>query len=65
LTQRRNLKAKFIDPENTIRHSLKAFGIKLGGTGRTGFDRAVRDAVANDALTSELMDAMPTVRAAL
>lgn len=38
LTQRRNLKAKFLDLENTIRHSLKAFGIKLGGTSRGKFD---------------------------
>ena len=30
LTQRRNLKRKFLDLENTIRHSLKAFGVKLG-----------------------------------
>ena len=65
LTQRRNLKAKFLDLENTIRHSLKAFGIKLGGTSRGAFDRAVRDAVAHDALTLELMDAMLVARAML
>lgn len=65
LTQRRNLKRKFLDIENTIRHSLKAFGIRLKGTGRGGFERAVRDAVAGDALTSELMDAMLNARAAL
>ncbi len=58
LTQRRNLKRKVLDLENTIRHSLKAFGIRIRGTGRTGFDAAVREAVADDALTSELMDAM-------
>lgn len=65
LTHRRNLKRKFLDLENAIRHSLKAFGIKLGGTSRGAFDRAVRDAVAEDALSSELMDAMLTARAAL
>lgn len=65
LTQRRNLKAKFLDLENTIRHSLKAFGIKLGGTSRGTFDQAVREAVAQDALTAELMDAMLTARAML
>jgi transposase len=47
-----------LDLENTIRHSLKAFGIRIKGTGRGGFDAAVREAVADDALTSELMDAM-------
>ena len=65
LTQRRNLKRKVLDLENTIRHSLKAFGIRIKGTGRTGFDAAVREAVAGDALTSELMDAMLVARAVL
>ena len=29
LTHRRNLKRKFLDLENAIRHSLKAFGVRL------------------------------------
>lgn len=65
LTQRRNLKRKFLDLENTVRHSLKAFGIKLGGVGRGKFDQAVRDAVADDELSSSLMDCMLRARAAL
>ena len=65
LTQRRNLKRKVLDLENTIRHSLKAFGIRIKGTGRGGFDAAVREAVADDALTSEPMDAMLAARAML
>jgi transposase len=65
LTQRRNLKRKVLDLANTIRHSLKAFGIRIKGTGRTGFDAAVREAVVGDALTSELMDAMLAARAML
>lgn len=65
LTQRRNLKRKFLDIENTIRHSLKAFGIRLGAVGRASFDNAVRRAVAEDELTATLMDAMLTARAAL
>jgi len=65
LTHRRNLKRKFLDLENAIRHSLKAFGIRLSGTGRGGFAQAVRAAVADDALTTELMDAMLNARAAL
>jgi hypothetical protein len=65
LTQRRNLKRKFLDIENTIRHSLKAFGVRLKGTSRGEFDQAVRAAVANDPLTRELMEAMLTARAAL
>ena len=65
LIQRRNLKRKFLDLENSIRHSLKSFGIKLGKVGRGAFDRAVRDACDDDALTAELMDCMLTARAAL
>jgi transposase len=44
--------AQGLDLENAIRHSLKAFGIRIKGTGRTGFDAAVREAVAGDALTA-------------
>jgi transposase len=65
LTHRRNLKRKFLDLENAIRHSLKAFGIRLSGTGRDGFAQAVREAVAGDPLSSELMEAMLNARAAL
>lgn len=65
LTHRRNLKRKFLDLENAIRHSLKAFGIRLNKVGRGGFAQAVRAAVAGDALTAELMEAMLTARAAL
>lgn len=65
LTHRRNLKAKFLDLENAIRHSLKSFGIRLGKVGRGAFEQAVREATAGDALTSELMDAMLKARAAL
>lgn len=54
----RNLKRKFLDIENSIRHSLQAFGIRFKNTGRGGFEAAVRPAVAGDKLTSELMDAM-------
>jgi transposase len=39
LTHRRNLKRKFVDLENAIRHSLKAFGIRIKGN-RAGRLRA-------------------------
>ena len=45
LTHRRNLKRKFLDLENAIRHSLKSFGVRLNKVGRGGFERAVREAV--------------------
>lgn len=65
LIQRRNLKRKFLDLENSIRHSLKSFGVKLAKVGRGAFDQAVRDACADDPLTAELMDCMLVARAAL
>lgn len=65
LVQRRNLKRKFLDLENTVRHSLKVFGIRLGKVGRGGMEQAVRDAVAGDAVTSGLMECMLRARAAL
>lgn len=65
LIQRRNLKRKFLDLENSIRHSLKAFGVKLSKVGRGAFDGRVREVTADDPLTAELMDCMLTARAAL
>jgi len=50
---------------DTIRHSLKSFGVKLNKVGRAKFDQAVRDASADDPLTAELMDCMLNARAAL
>lgn len=46
--QRRNLKRKFLDLENTVRHSLKSFGVRLNKVGRGGFDAAVRTASADE-----------------
>jgi transposase len=67
LSQRRNLKRKFLDIENSIRHSLKAFGIRLGKVGRGGFERAVREApeVAKDPMTRGIMEVMLRARAGL
>jgi transposase len=59
------LKAKFLDLENTIRQSLKVFGIRLGGVGRGGFEQAVRDAVAGDPVTLGVMDCILRAREAL
>lgn len=65
LVQRRNLKRKFLDLENTIRHSLKAFGLRFGKVGRVGFEQAVRDAVVGDAMTVGSIECMLRARAAL
>jgi transposase len=65
LTQRRNLKRKFLDIENAIRHSIKAFGLKVGKVSRGQFEARVRDLVAGDALIVGLTDCMLRARAAL
>lgn len=65
LVQRRNLKRKFLDLENAIRHSLKVFGIRLGKVSRGGMEMAVRDSVADDAMIAGLMECMLRARAAL
>ena len=65
LTHRRNLKRKFLDLYNSVRHSLKVFGIRLSKVARGGFAQAVREAVTGDVLISELIDALLNARAAL
>jgi transposase len=66
ISNRRNLKRKFLDLENAVRHSLKAFGVKVSPLcGRMGFDAKVRELVADDPVLSGLCDAMLRARAAL
>ncbi|CDX41420.1 hypothetical protein MPLDJ20_330012 [Mesorhizobium plurifarium] len=61
LKDRRNLKANFIDLENAIRHSLMAFGIRLGKVG----SEPVLEAAGGDAMTLGLMQTMLPARAGL
>ncbi|MBL8544298.1 MAG: IS110 family transposase [Hyphomonadaceae bacterium] len=66
LSNRRNLKRKFLDLENAVRHSLKAFGVKVSAQcGRMGFDAKVRELVGHDPMLSGLCDAMLRARAVL
>jgi len=65
LTHRRNLKRKFLDIENAIRHSLKAFGIRIKGTGRAGFDKRIRELTADEPFTRDLIGTMLDARAGL
>jgi transposase len=65
LTQRRNLKRKFLDIENAIRHSLKTFGLKVGQVSRGRFEARVRELVADDPLIAGLTNCMLRARAAL
>ncbi|MER8803547.1 hypothetical protein [Mesorhizobium sp. M0998] len=44
--------------DNTICHSLKAFGNLLKRTGHVGFAAAMREVMPGDPLAEELMEAM-------
>lgn len=48
LANRRLLKRKFLDIENAIRGTLKVFGVKLGKTTRTRFERDLRERLADE-----------------
>jgi transposase len=65
LTHRRNLKRKFLDIENAIRHSIKTFGLKLGAVSRGQFEARVRELTARDALIAGIAHCMLRARAAL
>lgn len=65
LTARRNIKRKFLDIENTIRHSLKAFGIRLANISRGRFEAEVRAQLADDPVLTGMIDSLLIVRAAL
>ncbi len=65
LTARRNMKRKFLDIENAIRHSLKAFGIRLGKVSRGRFEAKVRAALADDVVLTGMVEGLLKVRAVL
>lgn len=62
LAHRRNLKRKGLDLENTLRHTLKAFGVRLHSTGRGGMAAAVREATSHDPLLTDLAEGMLRAR---
>lgn len=63
LTARRNLKRKFLDIENTIRHALKAFGVRLGAAPRSKFEAKVREHLQDDPVLVGLVDGLLKARA--
>lgn len=65
LLQRRNLKRKFLDIENSVRHSLKVFGLRVGRVGRHKFDARIRELVGEDAMILAMIEPMLTVRAVM
>lgn len=64
-TQRRNLKAKFPRPGGRHPPFAEGFGIRLSKVGRGALEQAARAAMADDPLSSELMDAMLSARGAV
>ena len=65
LTARRNLKRKFLDLENAVRHSLKAFGIRLGRVARKDFEGKVREHLQDDPVMTGMVEGLLTARAVL
>lgn len=66
LTNRRNLKRKFLDIENSIRGTLKVFGIKMIRTTRGQFETDLRLRLTDeDPLLREMTEAMLLVRRTL
>ena len=65
LIGRRNMKRKFLDIENAIRHSLKAFGIRLGQVSRGRFEARVREFLDDDPVLIGMVEGMLRVRAVL
>jgi transposase len=65
LTARKQLQAKLQDIESSIRGILRGFGLKVGVTGKAGFEARVRELVAGQAMLERIAGAMLTARAAL
>jgi transposase len=65
LNQRRNLKRKFLDIENSIRHSLKAFGVRLNTVSRGQFEAKVRRELDADPVLQAMLDPMLKVRSVM
>ncbi len=65
LGQRETLVRKRVDVENSVRQSLKVFGLRMGIVGKPGFAGRARELVGDDPLLSALVDAMLRVRAVM
>jgi len=65
LGQRSLLVRKRVDIENTIRQSLKVFGLRITGVNRHGFEARARELVSDDKMLAGLVEAMLRVRSVL
>lgn len=62
LAQRALLVRKRVDVENSIRQSLKVFGLRMGVVGKKTFEGRARELVGDDAVLGGLVEAMLRVR---
>lgn len=65
LSQRALLVRKRVDIENSIRQSLKVFGLRMGIVGKKTFEGRARELVGDDAVLGGLVEAMLRVRQAI
>ncbi len=65
LTARKQLQIKLCDLENSLRGILRGFGLKVGATGRAGFEGRIRELVAGQAVLERNVEPMLRAHAAL
>ena len=65
LVNRRQLLSKALDIENSVRGSLKVFGLRVGVVARRGFEARVLELVADDPILLAVTEPMLRVRQAL
>lgn len=65
LSQRETMVRKRVDVENSIRQSLKIFGLRMGVCNKHGFEARARELVGDDAVLKGLVEAMLRVRTVL
>jgi transposase len=65
LSQRSTMVRKRVDVENSIRQSLKVFGLRMGLCNKSGFEARARELVGGDPVLSGLVEAMLRVRTVL
>ena len=65
LVARKQLLAKLLDIEFSIRGILRGFGLKMGVVTRTGFEARVRELCAGQAMLEQIAEAVLAARAAL
>src|SRR4051812_37920675 len=65
LTSRKLLQSKVQDIENDLRGSLRNFGLKVGMVGATGFERRIRELVADEPFVAAVVGPLLEARAML